>query len=61
MEADLFAVAAANAVAATGTPGTTPFASNVGDSAQARKILDDRGAPASGRSLVGGTDMSAVS
>ncbi|WP_353192117.1 P22 coat - protein 5 family protein [Pandoraea pnomenusa] len=32
---------------ATGTPGTTPFASNLGDTAQLRKILSDNGAPLS--------------
>jgi hypothetical protein len=52
MEADGVAAAVAAASRATGTAGTTPFASGVGDSAQVRKILDDNGAPASGRSLV---------
>lgn len=52
MEADGVAAAAAAASRATGTAGTTPFASGVGDSAQVRKILDDNGAPVSGRSLV---------
>jgi hypothetical protein len=37
---------------AYGTPGTTPFASNLGDPAQIRKILDDNGAPAGDRQLV---------
>ncbi|AIU29349.1 P22 coat - protein 5 family protein [Pandoraea pnomenusa] len=32
---------------ATGTPGTTPFASNLGDTAQLLKILADNGAPKS--------------
>lgn len=46
-------LAAANAASAgTGTAGTTPFASNVGDSAQVRKLLDDAGAPGSDRSLI---------
>lgn len=35
-----------------GTAGTTPFASNLGDAAEIRKILDDAGAPAGERSLV---------
>lgn len=52
MEADGVAAAVAAASRATGTAGTTPFASGVGDSAQVRKILDDNGAPQSGRSLV---------
>lgn len=52
VEADLMAEAAANASAATGTAGTTPFAANVGDSAQVRKLLDDNGAPLSERALI---------
>jgi len=52
IEADLVAAAAAAATAATGSAGTTPFASNVGDSAQVRKLLDDAGAPGSERSLI---------
>lgn len=60
IESDLFIAGAAAASAATGTAGTTPFASNVGDSAQVRKLLDDRGAPASGRALVGDTAMGAA-
>lgn len=51
-EADVAAEAAAGASRATGTAGTTPFASGVGDTAQLRKILDDNGAPLSGRSLI---------
>lgn len=52
VEADLTAEAAANASAAWGTPGVTPFATNVGDSAQVRKLLDDNGAPGTNRSLI---------
>lgn len=52
IEADLGEAAALGASRATGTKGTIPFASTLGDSAQVRKILDDNGAPASGRSLV---------
>lgn len=52
IEADLALEAALNASRAWGTAGTTAFASDVGASAQVRKILDDNGAPATGRSLI---------
>lgn len=52
MEVDLATEAKANASRAYGASGTTPFATSVGESAQIRKILDDNGAPASGRSLI---------
>ena len=52
MERDVNAAARVAASRATGTAGTTPFATNLGDSAQVRKILDDNGAPQSMRSLV---------
>ncbi len=52
MEADLWATSWAAASRAYGTAGTTPFASNTGDSAQVRKILDDNGTPLSERSLI---------
>lgn len=60
IEADLYIEAAANASGATGTAGTTPFATNVGDSAQVRKLLDDRGAAPTERSLIGDTSMGAA-
>lgn len=44
---------------AWGTAGTTPFASDLGDIAQVRKILDDNGAPPSERSLVMNTSAGA--
>lgn len=52
IEIDLGQEAYLNACRATGTAGSTPFSSNLGDSAQVRKILDDNGAPMSDRSLV---------
>ena len=52
MEADVYLAARIAASRATGTPGTAPFATNLSDPAQVRKILDDNGAPQTGRSLV---------
>ena len=52
IENDLCDALAAGASRAYGTAGTTPFASTLADSAQGKKILDDNGAPNSGRSLV---------
>ena len=60
MENDVCDALAAGASRAYGTAGTTPFASTLGDSAQVRKILDDNGAPASGRSLVIDTSAGAA-
>lgn len=60
IELDLGVEAAANASRAYGTAGATPFQTNVGESAQMRKILDDNGAPQSNRSLVGDTSMGAA-
>lgn len=62
-EADLAATAAAGASRAWGTAGTTPFAPGgatpLTDSAFLRKILDDNGAPATGRSLIINTSAGA--
>lgn len=44
---------------AYGTAGTTPFASNTGETAQLKKILDDNGCPADARSLVMNTTAGA--
>lgn len=52
IEVDLATEAAAYASRAYGTAGTTPFGTNTGEAAQVRKILDDNGAPPSGRSLI---------
>lgn len=52
IETDLYAVARKGASRAYGTAGTTPFASNLSETAQLRKILDDNGAPPSDRHLI---------
>ena len=49
---DLFAIMRKGASRATGTAGTTPFASNLDASADVRQILDDNGCPQSDRHLV---------
>lgn len=49
VEADVCATGAAGASRAWGTGGTTPFASDLSDAANIRKILDDNGAPMTGR------------
>lgn len=54
IEADL-AVLGRKFSRAYGTAATTPFASDLSDPANVRKILDDNGTPASGRSLIIGT------
>lgn len=52
VSADGYAAARRGASRAFGTAGTTPFATNLGASAQLKKILDDNGAPPSERALV---------
>lgn len=52
VETDLAVEAALNSSRAYGTAGTTPFGTNVGESAQLKKILDDNGCPNSERSLI---------
>lgn len=52
IEVDLCTAAALGASRAYGSAAATPFASTVGDSAQIRKMLDDNGAPSTGRALV---------
>jgi len=51
MEADIASLHA-TCSRAYGTAGTTPFASNIGESAQIRKILEDNGAPTGDLRLV---------
>lgn len=60
IEADLAVEAQLHASRAYGTAGTTPFATNLADLAQIKKILDDNGAPATGRSMVMGTTAGAA-
>lgn len=60
MENDVCDALALGASRAYGTAGTTPFASTLADAAQARKILDDNGAPVSGRSMVINTSAGAA-
>lgn len=60
IETDLAVEAANNASRAEGTAGTTPFATNLGDTAQLRKIMDDNGAPLTGRSLIISTTTGAA-
>lgn len=60
IEADAALAAAVGASRAYGTAGTTPFASgDLTDLAQVQKILDDNGAPVTGRSMVLDTSAAA--
>lgn len=52
IESDIAVEAANGAGHVYGTAGTAPFASNLGDAAEIRKILDDAGSPAGERSLI---------
>jgi len=52
MEIDVVRAAVVASSRAYGTAGTTPFASTLGDPAQVRKILDDNGAPLTGRCMI---------
>lgn len=52
IETDLAVEGYTNACRAYGTPGTVPFATNLAEAAQVHKILEDNGAPKTGRSLV---------
>lgn len=52
MEVDAVRAAVVASSRSYGTAGTTPFASNLADPAQIRKILDDNGAPSGDRCLI---------
>jgi hypothetical protein len=52
MEADIYLAGYKGASRAYGTAGTTPFASDLSDTANLRKILDDNGAPSTDRHLI---------
>lgn len=59
IETDIAVAAYKGASRAYGTAGTTPFASNLADPANVRKILDDNGAPLSDRHMVINTSAGA--
>lgn len=60
VETDLAALAYKNSSRATGTAGTTPFATTLADSANVLKILKDNGAPESDRHLIINTTTGAA-
>jgi hypothetical protein len=60
IEMDAAKEAAMSASRAWGVAGTTPFTAGVGDSAQVRKILDDNGAPLTGRHMAISTSTGAA-
>lgn len=60
VEQDLAVEAALGCSRLYGVAGTTPFASNTGETAQLKKMLDDNGAPLMDRSLVIDTSAGAA-
>lgn len=60
VEVDLGVLAGASGSRAFGAAGTTPFASDLSALAQAKKILDDNGAPLSDRHFIMGTTAGAA-
>jgi len=60
MESDVYTAGYVGASRAYGTASTTPFATNTGETAQVKKILDDNGAPLGTRSLILDTTTSAA-
>ena len=60
MESDIAVAANLGGSRAYGTAGTTAFGTNLGESAQIKKILDDNGAPGVDRSLVVNTSAGAA-
>jgi hypothetical protein len=60
VENDIAVAAYLGGSRAHGVAGTTPFTTNLGESSQLKRILDDNGAPASDRSLVINTTAGAA-
>lgn len=60
VEADLANACSIGASRAVGTAGTTPFATNLANTANLRKVLDDNGAPTSDRHFVMNTTCGAA-